>query len=349
MSDAKITLVTGVPGSGKTALAVDLLLKEFQGRPLYVDGLNGLKLDHVPIDVMKWPEEVEDGGVIVVDEVQRKWRPRGPGAKVPESVAALETHRHRGIDIVVITQNPRLVDSNVRNLVGRHLHVRNTGVMGRWLYEWPEVSVDCAWKSCLNKRKYRLPKRVFGLYKSASVHFKHNQSIPLVAYGAAIALVAVAVLGGRVYKQFSQPKETEQVEASESKKRQLADYVPSVSASASKASAGPVDERVDFIPRISGRPWTAPAYDDIRKVVQVPHIAGAMCIGDDCRCYSADGGRLHDVGARDCREWLERDAFNPYRVRVHGTPSGDTRSSASPSESSETQGAVGDHPASLAS
>lgn len=343
-----IILITGVPGSGKTAFAVDLLLREFQGRPLYVDGVNGLKLDHVPIDVMKWPEEVEDGGVVVVDEVQRKWRPRGPGAKVPESVAALETHRHRGIDFVVITQNPRLVDSNVRNLVGRHLHIRDTGFLGRWIYEWPETSQEIAWRKCDNKRKYTLPKRVFGLYKSASIHTKPVRKVPLLAYGAAVALVAVAVLGGRVYKQFAQP---EQTQVSELKKdgKTLADYVPSVSAPASKTSVGPVDERVDFIPRISGRPWTAPAYDDIRKVVQVPHIAGAMCIGEDCRCYSADGGRLHDVGSRDCREWLERDAFNPYRVRVHGTPPGDTRSSASPSESSEAPGPVGEHPASLAS
>lgn len=344
-----ITLITGVPGSGKTAFAVDLLLREFQDRALYVDGLNGLKLDHVPVDVMKWPEEVEDGGVIVVDEVQRKWRPRGPGAKVPESVAALETHRHRGIDFIIITQNPRLVDSNVRNLVGRHLHIRDTGFLGRWLYEWPETSQEIAWRKCENKRKYTLPKRVFGLYKSASMHTKPVRKVPIVAYGAAVALLAVAVLGFRVYSQFSGSEKPVAAEAVAETVRQVApasDTWADVPAPAGRV--GPVDELVDFAPRISGRPWTAPAYDDLRKVVQVPHIAGGMCMGEECRCYSEDGGRLWDVGTRDCREWLERDAFNPYRVRVREKPSGDTPSSASPSESSETRG-LADHPASLAS
>ena len=165
-----ITLITGTPGTGKTASAVDLLLREYQDRPLYVDGLADLKLEHHPLDVLTWPTEAPDGAVIVVDEVQRKWRQRGPGSKVPDSVAQLETHRHRGLDFIIITQGPRLIDSNVRALVGRHVHIRDTGFMGRWAYEWPECNDALAWAKCQNKRRYKLPTKVFDLYKSASLH-----------------------------------------------------------------------------------------------------------------------------------------------------------------------------------
>ncbi|MBK6279115.1 MAG: hypothetical protein IPF57_13690 [Gammaproteobacteria bacterium] len=91
-----ITLITGTPGAGKTAWIVAELLK-IQGRALYVDGIPELQISHEvagPLD--DWMTWAPDGALIVVDECQRIWRPRGTGSKVPESVSALETHRHRG-------------------------------------------------------------------------------------------------------------------------------------------------------------------------------------------------------------------------------------------------------------
>lgn len=309
-----ITLITGVPGSGKTAAAVDLIVKEYKDRPLYVDGLDGLKIEHETIDVLDWPGNVPDGALVVVDEVQRRWRPRGVGSKVPPSVAALETHRHHGLDFIIITQSPKLVDSNVRGLVGRHVHIRDTGFLGRWAYEWPETNIDLTYRSCQNKRRYVLPRKVFDLYKSASMHVKPIRKLPPMVYMAGLFLVCLVVLGAFAYRSYGKLSAPSVAAAAPA-----APAFPSLSASPDSVppvvqsiTLGPPDERVDFVPRLGGRPWTAPAYDAVRVVVRMPHVAGAICSGERCVCVSDAGERL-DLSDSQCREWLDLARFNPYR------------------------------------
>lgn len=328
-----LTLITGVPGSGKTAGAIDLILREFKDRPLFVDGLAGLTLEHLPLDVLKWPEDVPDGALIVVDEVQRKWRPRAPGSKVPPSVAALETHRHRGLDFILITQSPKLLDANVRALVGRHLHIRDTGFMGRWIYEWPECSIDLAWKSCENKRRYKLPHKVFSLYRSASMHTKAVRRVPPVVFGLVAAVAAVVGLGVVAWNVWG----SKGAEAGASPETSVVASLQNLGSgkSAQEPTKAPVsnapDEEIDFLPRMAGRPWTAPAYDKIRKVVVMPQIAGAICFKGECVCVSQVGTRMREISSKACQAWLENPPFNPYLepVRVAAVASRPQSSDAS--------------------
>ncbi len=154
-----IYLITGVPGSGKTLYAVSTLVKKLLDekittktgqdikRRLVTDGIPDLVIPHEtmaervepppqvkgeppPADpntgdgLHNWWTWCKPGDVLVIDEVQRYWRPRGMGVKPPPEIAMLETHRHLGVDFVIITQNAMLIDQNVRRLVGRHLNVR---------------------------------------------------------------------------------------------------------------------------------------------------------------------------------------------------------------------------------
>lgn len=139
-----IVLITGAPGSGKTLYAVSRLLQEsFKGRVAYVNNVRDLILPHEVLsgegdppppdsDVFHWFDgRVPNGAVVVIDEAQRVFRPRSATSAVPQHVARLETHRHQGLDFVIITQHPQLIDVNVRRLVGRHLDVR-PGVRVWW-------------------------------------------------------------------------------------------------------------------------------------------------------------------------------------------------------------------------
>ncbi|WP_284407615.1 zonular occludens toxin domain-containing protein [Acidovorax sp. SUPP3434] len=312
-----LTLITGAPGTGKSAALVSMLADVAKGRQLFVNGIPDLKIEHEELaEPERWHELVPDGAVIVIDEVQRVWRPRGPGVKVPEHVAKLETHRHRGLDFYIITQGPNLIDSNVRALVGRHVHLRELGILGRWWYEWPECADNCrtAWKNAPIKKRYRLPKHVFGQYKSASVHIKPIRSVPWMLAVAVLALVGVVVMTWRVYGSISakvNPPAPAPVVAAAGP----AAVVPQAqSVGVAVAQVQPVpDERVDFMPRLSDRPWTAPAYDHLRKVVVMPVITGAMCIDGVCKCYSG-AARLLDVSSDACNQWRIDRPFNPYVV-----------------------------------
>lgn len=300
-----ITLFTGMPGAGKTAALVQLLSELPGDRPIYVDGLEGLKLPNHACDANEWPQQLPDGAILVVDEAQRVWRPRGPAARVPPSVAEMETHRHRGIDIYLTTQSPRLIDANVRGLVGRHVHIRDTGWLGRWWYEWPETNEGVAWKTCPVKKKYKLPSKIFDLYKSASIHTKPERMTPKTVFLVLFLLLCLGVLVfmiSRSFRNHTTPTE-----------KPVAPVSSPAPAPAMLRTGGTFlpDERVDFIPRISDRPWTAPAYDQLRQVVRLPVITGAVCVNDDCVCYNGKE-KLMDVTSAVCRSWLVHRPFNPY-------------------------------------
>lgn len=188
-----ITLITGIPGMGKTALLVSMLMEfeEKAERPIFVMGINDLQIEHVKCPpVAQWTEKRPDpedptlmldyftfpaNSILVIDEAQRVYRPRSSASKIPPEEAAMETHRHGGIDIILLTQKPKLIASNVRELVGRHIHIRN-GLMGRYLFEWPHIAdgesrLD---RSDAAKRRFKPPKAAFTKYKSAELHTKQT-------------------------------------------------------------------------------------------------------------------------------------------------------------------------------
>lgn len=305
-----ITIITGVPGSGKTAYAVDLLLQEFKDdRLIFNDGLENLQLEHHEIDVLNWHETAPDGALIIADEVQRKWRPRGPSAKVPASIAALETHRHRGIDFILITQNLKLVDQNVRALAGRHVHIRDTGFLGRWLYEWPEADVGNSWKRCENKRRYKLPKRVFSLYKSASLHTKPVRATPTMVYIVGALLLGFAVLLYILYGRFTKEEKAEPVIDTPSISE--VSVISSPQVQESQPVKKQINDLTDWIPRVSTYPESAPAYDEVRQVVSFPYVVGGICMGEKCTCITQQGTNA-GLGREECAREINQPRFNPY-------------------------------------
>ena len=113
-----ITLLTGKPGHAKSLLAVQWVRenRELDNPRAVFTNINGLDNDTLGSFVLEDPEkwyELPIGSLVVIDECQRWFRPMANGSKVPEHVSQLETHRHLGIDIIFITQGPKLIHSNV--------------------------------------------------------------------------------------------------------------------------------------------------------------------------------------------------------------------------------------------
>lgn len=335
-----ITVITGTPGAGKTLYAIEKLLLPVVGktvkgrdadgneieheRTIYTN-INGLQIDHELIDggenqgLRDWYKWAKPGALIVFDEVQKVWPPRPNGSKIPEDVQALDTHRHLGVDFILITQNVLNFDRHIHALAGRHLHVRRIANMPlATVYEWDHVSRGLLYSKSMVKHPWRYSSKVFKLYKSSELHTKVPRRVPGLVWFLLIGLLGITVLGPTVYTRIKQRTLGDQA-APESEKKapsardQKAPGAPADGAAPVQAAAPRlVDERVDFMPRLSDRPWTAPAFDEHRQIQRVPYIEGAICVNDECKCYS--GGMRIDVTSDACRDWVERRPFNPYVV-----------------------------------
>lgn len=326
-----ITMITGAPGAGKSALIVKMLLeRERAGAagPAFVSGIPGLKLDHQPLPPAKeWTHRVAEestgttqamysfpaGSLLVIDECQRIFRPRSSSSDVPDYVSALETHRHTGIDIWLVTQKPHLVDQNVRALCGRHLHLRKTW-LGRQLLEWPEVVQPDSrnQRAVAVRKRYRLPKKVFGLYESASLHVKQRHGLPIQ-----FVILGIAALGslygglhvyGRIRARMNPKPVPVAAVAQPGKKADTLSVVP-----ASASTVAPLGTLADhYKPRLVTHPESAPLYDQLRRPVAMPVVAGCMVHDGECGCYTQQATRV-DMTDAVCRSWLKHPPFNPYR------------------------------------
>lgn len=74
----------------------------------------------------------------------------------------------------------------------------------------------------------------------------------------------------------------------------------------------PIDDRVDFIPRVSHRPESAPAFDHLRKIIAMPVVAGGLCQGDKCTCITQQGTNP-GISNEECRAWVASRPFDYYR------------------------------------
>ncbi|HDR8990116.1 TPA: hypothetical protein QDA93_002735 [Burkholderia vietnamiensis] len=203
-----ITLITGTPGSGKTLYAVSMLRREIEsGRRLLVRGIRGLALDHELLadeDVRRWPELVKPQDILVVDECQDVWPTVSVGTKPTDDIAKLNVHRHMGVDIWVITQHPNLINKSLRNLVGRHIHVRRMlGMNWAIVYQWDSARNPGSGFRDAVKSRWSYPKDVFNLYTSAEVHTKPKGVVPKVLWVLPVAIVAAVVFAWRGFHSVS--------------------------------------------------------------------------------------------------------------------------------------------------
>lgn len=196
-----IELCTGVPGSGKTLGMVERLAKLFgrwekhpeEARPVFVLGIPDLKFPVSPVPLVSvqvykagppqlvpdW-DLMPDGSLVMIDEAQGCFPPRASGSMPPAHVAWLNVHRHRGFDIWLTTQHPKLIDASVRALVGKHLHYRRLfGGSRACVYEWDACSDSLGGMKTAVKSYWPYPKKAFAWYKSAEIHTKQRFKIPL--------------------------------------------------------------------------------------------------------------------------------------------------------------------------
>lgn len=304
-----ITIITGTPGAGKTLYTVEKLLLPLVGKTIKTrdtDGaeveyprtiytnIRGLQIDHELIDgseaggLRDWHRWAKPGAVIVFDEIQKIWPPRANGSKIPEDIQELDTHRHRGVDFILITQSVMNIDRHLHALGGRHLHVRRIGNMNfAIVYEWDFVSRTLQYSKSQSKKPWRFDKRVFKLYHSSDLHTKQQRKIsPLFLF---LPLVFLTLIVG-VPMYFEKIKSREQ--------------------------ANFQNENLKTENDLSGlTPDKISVSDDEKK----PEFGGCIGNRDSCYCYDTNGKIFeHDIAI--CRGFSEVEKPAIGNVREHQTP-----------------------------
>lgn len=310
-----ITIITGLPGNGKTLYLISYLkaLSEKEGRDVYYSGIKDLLLPWTEFKPEEW-FTLPIGSIIVIDEAQRVFPKKPNGAVLPKHYQDLAIHRHSGYDIFLLTQHPSLVDNFVRNLCGRHLHaIRKFGLQRSNIWEWPSACMSPEKASSQGNailHKFPFPKQVFGLYKSAEVHTV-KRNIPAKLILAIMFVMAVPAAGYYAFYRYKQRSVKAQEVASAG-----AAGSPSGSGSGgggSKASylnaEGDSKQYLfERAPRLAGLPQTAPRYDEVTKPITAPVPVACVANEKRCDCFTQQATPMA-VPELLCRDIVARGYF----------------------------------------
>lgn len=314
------TVITGTPGAGKTLYAISKLLRSMLGQKVSVtldDGkvveyerkiytnISGLTIEHELVENgaawegndkagwkqadggnklgwHNWHEWAKPGAILVVDEFQRTWPPRPNGAPVPPDVSAMDTHRHKGVDFILITQSPNRFDSHIAGLVGRHLHVRRLANMHAALvYEWDHLSRSLIYRNAMSKTPWRYDKSVFKLYHSADAHTKQPRKMPTLVW---VVLAALVIGAWKIPESVARISGKQEEHQSRMEKLGLKSgaAVPNQTARAAEPLA----------------PAPLPVSAQLGAASQEPakpaelEVAGCIQVREVCRCFTSDGKAL---------------------------------------------------------
>jgi hypothetical protein len=320
-----IFLTCGTPGAGKTlwTLAHVEARRVKESRTVYQSGVEGLRLGWETLENPQDWHALPDGAIIVIDECQRVFPVRKQGVAVPAYVSAFETHRHRGLDIYLVTQDPLLIDAHVRKLVGEFRFL-NRPFGQEYAVVW-RFSHVCDWRSSVDrqtavKSRWKFPAGIMQAYKSAEVH-THKKSVPkYLLYGPVLAaLVGLCVWG--VYWTLSHFGEKAPAKAVA-----IATVGAEGGAAAEPAKMTPLERwkargnevlaySYEHLPLLPDVPESAPVYRELAKPTVFPVVSGCVVSRKGCSCYTQQGTPV-DVTDSFCLQFVQFGQFNPYAVRA---------------------------------
>jgi len=360
-----ITLITGKPGSGKTQRVVKFCKQAVdRGEVLFVSNLEGLKLPHIPFEDPRQWKDLPAGAVLVVDEAQGFFRTRR-GGEPPKYITDMETIRHHGIRLILVTQQPDYLDAHIRGLVGQHEHlVRVDGKASTQIYRHSEVMENVRSDKARGRydsEVWNFEPELYALYESAQVHTVKRKWSSRGKRGMMMLAVVVVMVGLIVWRVVLKPlSDSRHVGESGHVVADVPGFAGPKPGAMARGGLG-VDNlmqhtpaaKANFLaayrPRIPEMPWSAPAYDK-RAVKAEPELfcatfgAGLDAHGVEtpasCACLTEQATRyvLPDALCRDLAR--KGTAYNPFQEPAR-TQSHEMDPSSAPSSATVVASAEG--------
>ncbi len=329
-----LTLLTGKPGNGKGVYLLDKLLQEpvLQNLRLFIWGMDITAQCPYHLEALPEPQhwyQLPDGAVIIIDECQKVFPPRDATARPPQHAAAFAEHRHRGHDVILITQDPKDIDAYVRRKVSRHIHLKRATTNAeratvRVLMN-DVMNIDGRGWGGADKFEYLFNKSVYPWYHSAEIH-THRRRLPRKLMYAVMLLALVAAGYSYIsYAVYNKTRHHSTLPGVASEPQHEAAATPA-GFSALPATSPLADRHDDaltteewllqFQPRVEGLPWSAPIYDGLTTRTRDYPIPSCIASEQDenkCICLSQQGTRM-DVNLELCRHIAYNGLFNPNRA-----------------------------------
>lgn len=313
-----IKLITGMPGNGKTLRAVQLLVNAktendklvAQGKAHarnFYSNIQGLKLDYVQPAPKDW-RTLPDGSFIVYDEAHQLFPATGkPGRADDPIINQMDEHRHRGFDMVMVTQWPSKIHHEVRQLIGHHEHLhRSMGLELSGLTTWDRVHLDPydkASKAKASDETWTFPNELYSVYDSATLHTTaHKFKMPAKMRNFLLSIpFIIAIIWGVffAFKHYLMPK------APDEKAPSVTDKLL-ISAGVGEAGTAPpgASPPSDLLPPTGQYVW--------QNARSVSPIGGIVASETSCRVFNQEGNVL-DLTIEACRMILAKPLpFNIY-------------------------------------
>ena len=217
-----IRLVTATPGSGKTCMVIEWLLKELDKgfyKSIYAN-IEGLKIMGIHKLLDDWRNVPDDHKpcLYIVDEAQYHPEFMKETTKANEIGKALSTHRHYGIDFWLITQSPKLLNPYVIENTGEHVHLYRPKKAKTVTVYWWSYAVTNLTKSNFKQaddiQKWRLNPAMFDYYKSTVAvtdgkkRISHRNVSAWITFGVIMLVIFYFIKGGASAMQEMQHKDT---------------------------------------------------------------------------------------------------------------------------------------------
>lgn len=230
-----IRLITATPGSGKTCMVIEWLLKEIDKgfyKSIYAN-IEGLKIMGIKPLLSDWRDVPDEDKpcLYIVDEAQYHREFMKETTKDNQMGKDLSTHRHKAIDFWLITQSVKLLNSYVIENVGEHVHLYRPKKAKTVTVYWWSYAVTSMTKSNFKMaddvQKWRLNPAMFQYYKSTvavtdgKARISQRNVSAWITFAIIMLVIAYFVKGGASAMQDMQHKET-----TEQKKEQPKDSSP---------------------------------------------------------------------------------------------------------------------------
>jgi zona occludens toxin len=303
-------------------------------RTIYTN-IAGLKIDNIrplPVDY-DW-RKLPDGSIVVYDEIQNIPIFSSESRNVDPILKDLTIHRHRGFDIVGITQFPNLVHNNFRALVGDHKHLVNSfKLKSSTLYTWSICKTDPnALRNKLTaeiKETFRFPKNLYKFYKSSTAH-THKAQLPwrfifIITFVLAVCISLFSWTmsdNKNIASQIVTGGNSNEKSIKSTNNSKQSDNIKNDQASSEVTE--PIDSNKDdnFATSDNTDSDDIPIYDASKPYDYVPHVSpvvvnnrifsGCFCSKKECFATDQQGIRLKDFPASACKNIIDDSKNRPF-------------------------------------